>query len=636
MIVSKTFNKVLSELRLSSFFISGFLILLTFAAVLVYKTNLRSDFELRFSHLKVRVADRFFPQESSDESALVIVHIDERSLINFRKKTLNEKEKPNLHFADLMLVVREIFAKKATTLTVFLPNQVFNPTDPNRDAFFSLLEQYPNLYVVNFDNPYEKIPVNQSRVWSGDLHPAIQNKTQNHQAFPLFASNRSHLDFVSAALPVAISKKGSENIQRLQECCTFDSGQFRYFKPKLNIRVPTLSLGEVVGSNASLLPKIRGKNILLGYSAYRRYTFRYNHATRVNLVQDEIFGPMEKGTPLVEAYGKSVSSVIDGFWLRDPSVFAVILLTLFCVVLVLVFSAYFDTLIFMLLSFLVYAGLFVLSVLLYVRLSVDLPVVDAVFWSSCFGFAGLHFKFRSRQRAYLKEKSFSDAIQKVYRIQKDFFEGFSQQLNTVNKDIASEAKSFRNYSKNKKISRCIEDFIMSSEQLELYLQSILKLNDLERNTVDRSYNKEDIDLFVFVDKIFRNFSVILDAKKVRFENHLPSTCVPASHTILTQIVVNIASNAAKYVDDGGAIRARYLKRQGKHVIEIWNSGSCIPESELENIFEKYYRVKDDRVYKQDGTGLGLFLSRFLGDLISAKIYVESSQERGTSFLIEWP
>lgn len=635
MLLSFSIKKMLLDLKQSRFFISGFLIILSFAAFLFYKTGLRQDFELRFSHLKVKFADTFFAEQGD----LVLVEIDEQSIDAFHPKRNVEKsgKKNNLSFADLTQVTQRILGLQPKTLTVFLPTQVFVPNDNNRADFFDLLKTNPQLHVVTFDNPYEKFSQEiASRIWSGDLHPIIQNKPQNHYRFPLLSKNTSHMEFVSTGLPISVDQKSLNNIAAIDGCCSYLRGEVAYFKPKMSLHFPKISLQDLLQQQVAPSTTIGGKHLLLGYSAYRHYTFRYNHATRVNVVQDSIFGSLEEGTSLMEAHARSAWSVVADKWLRKPSFLLLFVISLISALLVFYFSLSFDALKLMALSLIVFLFLFLVSAFFYIHQSIDLPIIDAIFWSSSFSFLGLHFRFRSRQKDYVKEKSFSTAIQSVYEIQNKFFESLSSQLSGINQNIYRDIDSLGYGKDDAATSGYVKDFLSSSDQLEQYLQSILKLNELESSKLKNVHEKEYIELASFVDKIFKGLSINLNKKNVRFENHIPSQNVLANQTILTQIVINIASNASKYVDKDGLIKAHYHKNQGNHVIEIWNSGSVIPAAELENIFEKYYRVKNDTVYQEEGTGLGLFLSRFLASLIGAKIYVDSEPGKGTAFMVEWP
>ena len=67
---------------------------------------------------------------------------------------------------------------------------------------------------------------------------------------------------------------------------------------------------------------------------------------------------------------------------------------------------------------------------------------------------------------------------------------------------------------------------------------------------------------------------------------------------------------------------------------IKDNGVGIPEIDLNNIFEKFYRVKNDAAHSIKGTGLGLFLVRYFAELHGGKIDVSSELGQGTKFQIK--
>ena len=108
---------------------------------------------------------------------------------------------------------------------------------------------------------------------------------------------------------------------------------------------------------------------------------------------------------------------------------------------------------------------------------------------------------------------------------------------------------------------------------------------------------------------------------------------------MTQVLINILNNAAKFTKEGQVAMKGRLDRNGSTlVISIKDSGPGIPPEDLENIFDKFHQVEgqkpvDDRVR---GSGLGLSISRQIISHYGGTISVESTVGIGSTFYITLP
>ncbi|QBZ03453.1 cell wall metabolism sensor histidine kinase WalK [Weissella confusa] len=104
----------------------------------------------------------------------------------------------------------------------------------------------------------------------------------------------------------------------------------------------------------------------------------------------------------------------------------------------------------------------------------------------------------------------------------------------------------------------------------------------------------------------------------------------------TQVVDNIMNNAIKYSPDGGVITARMINRKTEVVLSITDQGLGIPKKDLGHIFDRFFRVDKARSRAQGGTGLGLAISKEIIERFGGKIWVESSEGKGSTFSISLP
>jgi len=105
---------------------------------------------------------------------------------------------------------------------------------------------------------------------------------------------------------------------------------------------------------------------------------------------------------------------------------------------------------------------------------------------------------------------------------------------------------------------------------------------------------------------------------------------------IEQVLMNVVSNAIKYTPDGGHIRVR----AGAHGQKVWacveDDGIGIPEKDLPQLFERFYRVDKARSRESGGTGLGLSIAREILNQHKGDIRIESVYGEGTTVTVTLP
>jgi signal transduction histidine kinase len=104
-------------------------------------------------------------------------------------------------------------------------------------------------------------------------------------------------------------------------------------------------------------------------------------------------------------------------------------------------------------------------------------------------------------------------------------------------------------------------------------------------------------------------------------------------------VTNLLSNAVKFTPVGGTIGVTL--RQGsvpcpQIVVEVADSGMGIPAPDLELIFEKFQRSRDELSASIEGTGLGLAIARQIVEYHGGRIWAASEQGKGSVFTFTLP
>jgi len=104
--------------------------------------------------------------------------------------------------------------------------------------------------------------------------------------------------------------------------------------------------------------------------------------------------------------------------------------------------------------------------------------------------------------------------------------------------------------------------------------------------------------------------------------------------LITRVISNLIENAIKYSGTGSVVEVSTWDDEEWVYVEIKDNGVGIPAEELSNIFEKFYRIKNDANHSIKGTGLGLYLVKYFVELHGGTIAVESIAGIETKFLVK--
>ena len=105
---------------------------------------------------------------------------------------------------------------------------------------------------------------------------------------------------------------------------------------------------------------------------------------------------------------------------------------------------------------------------------------------------------------------------------------------------------------------------------------------------------------------------------------------------MKQILVNLLTNAVKFTPDGGSVDVTARRDPDELVIAVRDTGIGIAPEDQDAVFEEFRQVGRHYTNKQEGTGLGLTLTRRFVELHGGRIWVESEPGKGSTFTFTIP
>ncbi|MBI1206849.1 MAG: response regulator [Azospirillum sp.] len=165
------------------------------------------------------------------------------------------------------------------------------------------------------------------------------------------------------------------------------------------------------------------------------------------------------------------------------------------------------------------------------------------------------------------------------------------------------------------------------------LNTLLDINQLEAGIVRATISCFPIT--AILERLRNEFSYHTQARGLSWRVIGCAAVVRSDPHLLEQILRNLLSNAVKYTGHGRVLLG--CRRRGEHLhIEVWDTGSGIPEAHQHAIFEEFTQLDNPARERSKGLGLGLAIVRRLADMLNHTVEVCSVPDKGSMFSVAVP
>ncbi len=249
-------------------------------------------------------------------------------------------------------------------------------------------------------------------------------------------------------------------------------------------------------------------------------------------------------------------------------------------------------------------------------------------------FRELNIKLRVANRSLREERT---KAEKASKAKTEFVSNMSHEIRTPLNAIMG----FIEVLKESKIDSSLHEYLslmdVSSKKLLLLVNDILEIDKIESGQI--SFKK---DIFSPADELQNIISIYrpsIEAKGLYANLDIVSdskTHVIADIGKFGQILTNLLRNALKFTDQGG-IDITYeetIQNSDLNItIGIRDTGIGIPKSKLKTIFDRFTQIDSGITKRHEGSGLGLYITYLLIELLEGHIEVDSTENVGTEFKI---
>lgn len=191
--------------------------------------------------------------------------------------------------------------------------------------------------------------------------------------------------------------------------------------------------------------------------------------------------------------------------------------------------------------------------------------------------------------------------------------------------------------KTGEIDKILES-LESAHQQTLFLEGMINdLSTLSRAERGILESVETINAKELVENLQRQYEEQAKSKNLSLHVDIdPNLELFKSHKLYVQeILQNFITNAIKYTETGSVTLSAHNVDNGVS-FAVTDTGIGISKGDQARVFDKFFRSEDYHTRKQNGTGLGLHVTRKLAQMAKAKISLESELEKGSTFTIYFP
>ena len=242
----------------------------------------------------------------------------------------------------------------------------------------------------------------------------------------------------------------------------------------------------------------------------------------------------------------------------------------------------------------------------------------------------LEDNIKELEKANIKLKEDLIEKEKQENARKKLIANISHEFKTPLTIISGYSQLMLSEAKDEEDKKNLNVMISEAERLSDLVHEFLELSKLESGNI--KLNKEMVDINTIIKNEIDKLDVDIKNKGVNVTLKL---CKEAELFVdkreFTKVIENLLTNAIKFTKGDKRIVVKTYVKDEYFYYEVYNSGDTIKESDMENIFNSYYKDKSTRNKK--GTGLGLTIVKVVVDLHNGECFVKNTSD-GVKFTIK--
>ena len=252
----------------------------------------------------------------------------------------------------------------------------------------------------------------------------------------------------------------------------------------------------------------------------------------------------------------------------------------------------------------------------------------------------LEDKSRSLEQATAQLRQANEQLKSLDRLKDDFMSSVTHELRTPLTSIRALAELIRDDDDMPMAQRqhFMVIIVSETERLTRLVNQVLDMAKIESGNAE--WHNSEVDLRALLSRAVETTAEMFRERQCEVLLHMPSQVrlLPADPDRLMQVVLNLLSNAAKFVPvPGGRVTVNLASDVSGLTVQVQDNGHGVPADQQGLIFERF-RQGGDGISRPQGTGLGLPISRQIVEHFGGRLWLQSGSGQGAcfSFHLPWP
>ncbi|WJS94773.1 HAMP domain-containing histidine kinase [Flavobacterium johnsoniae] len=230
----------------------------------------------------------------------------------------------------------------------------------------------------------------------------------------------------------------------------------------------------------------------------------------------------------------------------------------------------------------------------------------------------------------LQQKKYSE-------LQRDFINNMTHEFKTPLSSILIASKYLIEQSPikdDKKLFTYTDIIINQSNKLNSHIEKILNISKSEYTPLE--LKKENILIIPIIEEAIANIKLKYPDASIKIETSSNDYLLETDAFHFANLVYNLLDNAVKYCNEKPEISIKFTEENNCLKLEFIDNGIGITSKKISFIFDKFYRVQNEKSNEVNGFGLGLYYVKEICNLQNWKIKAENNPEKGVTITLSIP